>query len=508
VPTARIAIDKDFRIGEVDPRLYGSFVEHLGRCVYGGIYEPGHPTADEMGFRRDVLALVRELGVPFVRYPGGNFVSGYDWRDGVGPVEQRPRRLDLAWMTTETNEVGINEFAAWARRAGAEVNLAVNLGTAGVDEARALVEYCNHPGGSAWSDLRRAHGVAEPHAIRTWCLGNEMDGWWQIGHKTVEEYGRLAHETAKVMRWVDPTIELVACGSSNPQMPTYPQWEATVLDHVYDDVDYLSLHIYLRKPGDDLGTFLGLSQVMDEQILTVIAACDLVKAKRRSRKTMLLSFDEWNVWYHHRERDQALMREAPWQIAPPLTEDIYTLEDALVVGCMLITLLEHADRVKIACLAQLVNVIAPIFTVTGGPAWRQTIYFPFLHAARYGRGAALDLRIDCPTYSTPELERVPLLAAGATLDEAQGALTLFAVNRGQDEPLALEADLRGLPGYTVVEHLVLEHANPLATNTAKQPDEVVPHARGDAAVRDGRMIALLPKLSWNVIRLRPKVMES
>jgi alpha-N-arabinofuranosidase len=508
VQTARVAIDKDFRIGEVDPRLYGSFVEHLGRCVYGGIYEPGHPTADELGLRQDVLALVRELGVPFVRYPGGNFVSGYDWRDGVGPVEERPRRLDLAWMTTETNEVGINEFAAWAKRAGAEVNLAVNLGTAGIDKARALVEYCNHSGGSYWSDLRRAHGVAEPHAIRTWCLGNEMDGPWQIGHKTAEEYGRLAHESAKVMRWVDPAIELVACGSSSPQMSTFPQWEATVLDHVYDDVDYLSLHIYLRKTGDDLGTFLGLSQVMDEQIRTVIAACDLAKAKRRSRRTMFLSFDEWNVWYHHRERDQALMRETPWQIAPPLTEDIYTLEDALVVGCMLITLLKHADRVKIACLAQLVNVIAPIFTVTGGPAWRQTIFYPFFHASRYGHGTALDLRVDSPFYATGEFDRVPLLEAAATLDEAQGALTLFAVNRGHDEPLALQADLRSLPGYAVGEHLVLEHANPLARNTADKPDEVVPHARGDAAVRDGALAALLPKLSWNVIRLRPSAMRS
>jgi alpha-N-arabinofuranosidase len=502
IQTARIAIDKDFRVGEVDPRLYGSFVEHLGRCVYGGIYEPGHPTADEHGFRQDVLALVRELGVPFVRYPGGNFVSGYDWRDGVGPVEERPRRLDLAWMTTETNEVGTNEFAAWAKLAGAEVNLAVNLGTAGIDEARALVEYCNHPGGSYWSDLRRAHGVEEPHAIRTWCLGNEMDGPWQIGHKTAEEYGRLAHETAKVMKWVDPSIELVACGSSNPQMPTFPQWEATVLDHVYDDVDYLSLHIYLRKHGDDLGSFLAQSLLMDEQIRTVVAACDFVKAKRRSRKTMFLSFDEWNVWYHQRERDKALMKDLPWQVAPPLTEDIYTLEDALVFGCMLITLLRHADRVKIACLAQLVNVIAPIFTVTGGPAWRQTIFYPFLHASRYGHGTALDLRIDGPHYATFDFDRVPLLEAAATLDEANDSLTLFAVNRGQDAPLPLEADLRSLPGYHVVEHLILEHPNPQAVNTAERPNEVVPHADGNAAVRDGALTALLPKLSWNVIRFR------
>ncbi len=290
--TARVVIDKDFRVGEVDPRLYGSFIEHLGRAVYGGIYEPDHPTADEMGFRQDVMDLVRELGTPFIRYPGGNFLSGYDWKDGVGPVAERPRRLDLAWRSLEPNAVGTNEFAAWAKRAGAEINMAVNLGTAGIDEARQLVEYCNHPGGSYWSDLRRAHGVPEPHAFRTWCLGNEMDGPWQIGHKTADEYGRLAHETAKAMRWVDPTIELVACGSSNPQMPTYPQWEATVLDHLYDDVEYLSLHIYLRKSGDDSASFLAQSLLMDDQIRTVIATADFVKAKKRSPKTMFLSFDE------------------------------------------------------------------------------------------------------------------------------------------------------------------------------------------------------------------------
>ena len=219
--TAKITIDPNFRIGEVDPRLYGSFIEHLGRAVYGGIYEPEHPTADDMGFRQDVLDLVRELGVPIIRYPGGNFVSGYDWEDGVGPVEERPRRLDLAWKTVETNRVGTNEFAAWAKRAGAEPMIAVNLGTRGTDAARNLVEYCNHPGGSYWSDLRRSHGAEEPHAVGVWCLGNEMDGPWQIGHKTAAEYGRLAVETAKAMKWVDPSIELVACGSSKAAMPTF-----------------------------------------------------------------------------------------------------------------------------------------------------------------------------------------------------------------------------------------------------------------------------------------------
>ena len=396
VTTARIILDPDFRIGTIDPRLYGSFVEHLGRCVYGGIYEPGHPTADDQGFRQDVLDLVRELGVPFVRYPGGNFLSGYNWEDGVGPVEDRPTRLDLAWRTTEPNLIGTNEFAEWAKRAGAEVNLAVNLGTRGVDAARNLIEYCNRPGGGYWSDLRRSHGVADPHKIKTWCLGNEMDGPWQIGQKTAGEYGRLASQTAHAMRLVDPSIELVACGSSNSQMPTFPEWEATVLDHAYGLVDYISLHIYYRYEYDDLGTFLAQSLDMDAFIETVIATCDFVQAKKRTRKQINLSFDEWNVWYHHRQHDREIMASDPWQVAPPLTEDIYTHADALLVGSMLISLLRHADRVKIACLAQLVNVIAPIMTETGGPAWRQTIFYPFLHASRFGQGEVLDLQVRSP----------------------------------------------------------------------------------------------------------------
>jgi alpha-N-arabinofuranosidase len=476
---AKIVADPEFRIGQVDPRLYGSFIEHLGRAVYGGIYEPGHPTADERGFRRDVLELVREFGATIVRYPGGNFVSGYDWRDGVGPKDKRPRRLDLAWMSLETNEVGTDEFCAWARLAGAEVNMAVNLGTGGIDDARSLLEYCNHPGGSLYSDMRIANGYREPHNIRTWCLGNEMDGRWQLGHKTADEYGRLAAETAVAMKWVDPRIELVACGSSHGQMPTFGAWEATVLDHVYEYVDYLSLHQYYRHIGDDRGTFLAQTLQMDDFIRSVVATCDHVRAKKRLKKQLYLSFDEWNVWYQN-PSDRQIMREQRWQVAPPLFERPYTHEDALVGGLMLITLLRHADRIKIACIAQLVNTIAPISAVPG---------------------AVLDLQVHSPTYPNATFDAVPLLDAVAVLDEEREELAVFAVNRGQEGPLALEGDMRGVAGYHVVKHLVLEHADPLAQNTIEQPDTVVPHARGDAQLADGRLTATLPRLSWNVIRL-------
>ena len=502
--TAKVTVHPEFQVGAVDPRLFGSFIEHLGRAVYGGIYEPGHPMADAQGFRQDVLEMIRELRVPLVRYPGGNFVSGYNWEDGVGPTADRPRRLDLAWRVVETNAVGTNEFMDWAKKADTEVMMAVNLGTRGADAARNLVEYCNHPGGSAWSDLRAQHGYREPHKVKTWCLGNEMDGPWQMGSKTADEYGRIACETAKVMKWVDPTIELVACGSSGSGMPTFPAWEATVLEHTYEHVEYISMHTYYGNRDNDLGNYLARSLDMDQFIQTVVATCDYVKARKRGRKDIHISFDEWNVWFHSNAADQAM---APWQIAPPQLEDAYTFEDALVVGLMLITLLRHADRVKIGCLAQLVNVIAPIMTQNGGPAWRQTIFYPYLHASLYGRGTALDLHIQSPTYENKEFGAVPLLDAVATLNGEDETATIFAVNRSQDGPLTLEGDLRNLPGYRVVEHIVLENTDVKATNTQSQPDAVLPHSGGNAQVQDGALTAHLPKLSWNVIRLAKKTSE-
>jgi len=495
---AKMILEKDYRISEVDPRLYGSFVEHLGRAVYGGIYEPGHSRADNEGFRDDVASLVKELRVPIVRYPGGNFVSGYNWEDGVGPKEKRPRRTELAWRTIETNEVGVNEFSQWAKKVNTDVMMAINLGTRGVDAARNFIEYCNHPGGSYYSDLRVSHGVAKPHGFKLWCLGNEMDGPWQIGAKTAYEYGRLALESAKVMRGVDPSIELVVCGSSNRAMSTFAEWEATVLHLTYDEVDYISLHTYYGNRDNDTPNFLARSLDMDQFIDSVVAICDYVKAKRRSNKTIHLSFDEWNVWYHSNEADSQI---EPWSIAPPQLEDVYTMEDALLVGSMLISLLRRADRVKIACLAQLVNVIAPIMTETGGSAWRQTIFYPFLHASMFGRGFVLQPIVKSDRYDSKDFTDVPYLDSIAVLCEESDALTIFAVNRNLEGGLEFECDLRGFHDYRVVEHIVLAHDDLKATNTARQPDNVVPKANGKAEAQAGQLKALLPQASWNVIRL-------
>lgn len=499
--SAKIFIDKNFKLSDVDKRIFGSFIEHLGRAIYTGIYEPDHPTADEQGFRKDVMGLVKELDLPVVRYPGGNFVSGYNWEDGVGPVEDRPNRLELAWRTIETNEIGTNEFMDWAKKVDSDVMMAVNLGTRGIDAARNLLEYCNHPGGSYYSDLRKEHGYEEPYNIKTWCLGNEMDGPWQIGHKTAEEYGRLALETAKVMKGLDPSIELIACGSSNSKMPTFAEWEATVLEHTYEYVDYISMHVYYGNPDNDLGNYLAQSVDMDNFIKSVVATCDYIKAKKRSNKTINISFDEWNVWFHSNEADS---KREPWEIAPPQLEDIYTFEDALLVGLMLITLLKHADRVKIACLAQLVNVIAPIMTSEGGSAWKQTIFYPYFHASKYGRGTVLHSLIESPTYNTKDFKEVSLLDSVSVYNEEKEELTIFAVNRDQYNTLELSCELNGFTDYEVIEHIIMEHEDVKAVNTEDNPDNVKPDNNGNARVEGEKLTADLGNLSWNVIRLKVK----
>ena len=496
--TASLTLDRAFRVAEVDPRIFGSFVEHMGRCVYTGIYEPGHPEANEQGFRQDVARLVRDLGVPIVRYPGGNFVSGYNWEDGIGPRDQRPTRLDGAWRSIESNQVGTDEFQQWANSVGTESMMAVNLGTRGVDAARALVEYCNHPSGTAHSDRRRANGAPDPYGIKLWCLGNEMDGPWQIGHKTAYEYGRLAKETAKAMRLVDPRIELVACGSSNSRMPTFGTWEATVLAECYDEVDYISMHTYYEERHGDRDSFLACAVDMDHFIDDVVATADHVRAAGRHKKRINISFDEWNVWYINKFVGE---KNLEWEQHPRLIEDTYSVTDAVVVGTLLNSLLRHADRVNIACLAQLVNVIAPIRSEPGGPAWRQTIYHPFALTSKYGRGTVLRTEPSAPLHDTAWQGEVPVLDSVAVLDEESGAVTLFLVNRGQTMPITLDVDLRGVPGLTVGQHTALSDTDPDAVNSAQEPNRVVPRAQGKIAVDCGRLTVVLPPLSWNMVRL-------
>ena len=496
---ARMVVDPAFVVGEVRRRTFGSFVEHLGRCVYTGIHDPGHPTADADGFREDVIDLVKELGVSTVRYPGGNFVSGYKWEDGTGPIADRPTRLDLAWHSSDPNTVGIDEFVRWARKAGVEPMMAVNLGTRGVAEAIELLEYSNVAGGTALSDQRRANGTEEPHAISLWCLGNEMDGPWQTGHKTAAEYGRVAAETARAMRQIDPALELVACGSSASDMPTFGAWEHEVLTETYDLVDYISAHIYFAEHDGDLASFLAAGVRMDEFIDSIVATADAVRAAGKHSKRINISLDEWNVWYQDRAESQP-PTGADWPVAPVLLEDRYTVADAVVVGGLLISLLRHTDRVHAASQAQLVNVIAPIMTEPGGRIWKQTTFHPFAQVSSLASGVVLRTALATPTYESKRYGTAGVVDSVATWDEETGDLVIFAVNRGIESATELSVDIH-LEGLELVAATSYAHDDHTWQATADDDAGVLPRENASAALDGATVTMTLPPISWNVIRL-------
>ena len=500
--SARLTIDPHFSVGPINRRIFGSFVEHLGRCVYDGIYEPGHPTADDEGFRQDVIDLVKELGVSTIRYPGGNFVSGFRWEDSVGPRAERPRRLDLAWHSTETNEIGLHEFASWLDKVDSELMLAVNLGTRGPLEALDLLEYSNIASGSALADQRIANGRTDAFGVKMWCLGNEMDGPWQLGHRSADDYGKIASQTAKAMRQLDPSVELVVCGSSSAHMPTFGEWERVVLTHTYDDVDYISCHAYYEEKNGDLGSFLASAVDMDHFIETVVATADHVKAVVGSDKTIDISFDEWNVWYierfHNVDKIEGIDN---WPVAPRLLEDVYSVADAVVFGSLMISLLKHADRVTSASLAQLVNVIAPIMTEPGGPAWRQATFFPFALTSQLATGTALEVKLEAPTYETEVYGVVPLVDAVATHDAETGRAAVFLVNRSQGEPVSVTIDVSALGEITVLDAQTLADDDVYAKNTLDEPERVGLRANDSAELAEGQLTLVLPAVSWTAVSL-------
>lgn len=494
--SATITTHHDFRVAPVDRKLFGAFVEHLGRCVYTGIYEPEHPESDDRGFRKDVIDAVRDLGISTVRYPGGNFVSGYRWEDGVGPLERRPVRLDLAWHTTETNEFGTNEFMEWASRASIEPMMAVNLGTRGIMEAVDLLEYCNGGTHTALADLRRSHGAEKPYGITMWCLGNEMDGPWQTGHKTAQEYGRLAAETARAMRAVDPTLQLVACGSSNSGMPTFGRWEYEVLQETYEDVDFISAHSYYQEHDGDLGSFLASAVDLDGFVESVAATIEAVRAQKRSQKRVYISLDEWNVWYQSRQ-DEQVPQGDDWPVAPKLLEDNYSVADAVVVGSLLISILRHSDVIKSASLAQLVNVIAPIMTEPGGKMWKQTTYHPFQHVSQMARGEVLQTLISSPTYETNRYGDVDVLDAVSVANDSEEVV--FAVNRSQHEQM--ELTVRSGHKVRSVQATTYASADPYWKAGPSDDASVLPVVNATARIEGKCVKVALPPVSWNVIRM-------
>ncbi len=509
VGPARAVLERTRYRSDLDRRLLGAFLEHLGRAIYTGVYEPGSRLADAAGFRKDVLAEVKGLGVPIMRYPGGNFVSGYHWLDGVGPKDKRPTVLDRAWNSLETNQFGTNEFVEWCRLVGTEPLLGFNLGTGTPEQAVAYVEYCNVDRGTRWSDLRREHGYAAPHGVRFWCLGNEMDGPWQMGHMTAREYGRKARDSARQIRTVDPTTRLIACGSSNTILPTYLAWDREVLEECYDQVDGISLHNYYGNTpeltGNDSSRYLAMNLDMERQIQEIAAVCDYVQGVLRSRKRLWLSFDEWNVWYRARGGRFA---NGERRFAPPLLEEVYNLEDALLVGGFLNTLLRQSERVRVGCLAQIVNVIAPLVT-SETSVLRQSIYYPYAWALQYARGRVLDPQLEAETYPIraaglrPDFardDRVPFVDLAATLDPGNGELCLLVLNRDLVAERELVLDCRDFSPTRVLASQTLTGADLKAANTFERPTLVAP--RPLEAPRPGaRMTFKLPARSYSVVHL-------
>ncbi len=490
--SAQVYLDTHRTVGAISPLLFGGFAEHMGRCVYEGIYDPASPHADEDGLRTDVMAALRELGYTVIRYPGGNFLSGYNWLDGVGPKEKRPRRRDLAWFSIETNQFGTDEFMTFCRKVGTAPMLGVNLGTGTIDSASALVEYCNAPAGTYYADLRAANGSPEPYGVKYWCLGNEMDGPWQIGHLDMHECANKAREAAKLMHWQDPAIETVLCGSSNDRMPTFPEWDRVALETCWEHVDYLSIHMYVSNHHEqDTPSYLALARRFEDFVDTMAGTLRYVKAKNRSQHDVHLSWDEWQVWHPGETSGR-------WTEAPHLAEVGYNLEDALVVAQWLNVFLRKCDVLKIACMAQIVNIISWLHTTREG-LLKHTSYYPFMLVSNHARGNSLDVLVKAPQYETKQYGTMPLLDVAASHDPETGQQSIFIVNRSQTETITTELVWQDAAPAQVTAVHQLTGPDVRAENTFEQPDRIVPSQQAGGPVTDGKYTLVLPPLSFTTV---------
>lgn len=493
---ADVNLDTEHHKGVIDRRIFGGFLEHLGRAVYEGVYDPGSPLSDEHGFRTDVIEALLPLGMPVVRYPGGNFVSSYDWKDGIGPRESRPARPDYAWRSIETNQFGTDEFMTWTKKVNTEPMLAVNLGTAGTTEAAQLLEYCNMPAGTYWADRRVKNGHREPYGASFWCLGNEMDGPWQAGHVPAEVYAQRAEQAAMVMRGLDRTIQTIACGSSGRHMKTYLEWDRVVLEYCWHCVDYISAHRYSENYRDDSAWFLAEGMEIDRVIEDYAGLLSYVRAVKKSDKSVYLSFDEWNVWYRARSGSH---EDGGWTQAPHLIEEVYNLEDALVVAQYLTSFLRHADVVKVACIAQIVNVIAPLLTGPKGLLVQST-YHPFRLFSQYAVGTALTPVIQSPTYMAGARGEAPILDAAASHDLEAGTLSVFLVNRDQRNDLLVNIRCSDRRLTEVLSVNVLGGGDVKAENTWDAPNRVTPRQGEAGFTEDGALQVRVPAPGLAVVR--------
>jgi alpha-L-arabinofuranosidase len=489
---AQIYLDSNRTIAEISPLLFGGFAEHMGRCVYEGIYDPASPLADERGFRTDVLEALREQQYKVMRYPGGNFLSGYNWLDGVGPKDRRPRRRELAWQSIETNQFGTDEFMEFCQAIDTLPMLGVNMGTGTIQSAADLVEYCNAPTGTYYADLRASHGRRAPYNVKYWCVGNEMDGPWQIGHLEMGEYARKALEAAKMMKWHDPSIKLISCGSSHNQMATYPEWDRVTLETCWEHVDYHSIHYYARNDDNDTASYLALAVELEDFVDTMAATLNYAKAKRRSKRNIYLSWDEWQVWYKDRSG------RGGWTEAPHLSEEIYNLEDALVVAQWLNVFLRKSDVIKIACVAQIVNIISWLQTRRDG-LLKQTSFYPFMLVSNHARGHALDLLVKAPQVETSKYGGVPVLDVSASYDAETGKGALFIVNRSQHEPVTVELIWQDGKAVSAGEAWQLAGTDLKEANTWENPNTLTAQSIAAPQIVDGKATLQLPPLSFTTL---------
>jgi alpha-N-arabinofuranosidase len=492
---ATVYIDTNRVISAISPLLFSGFAEHMGRCIYEGIYDPASPHADDHGLRRDVLAALRDLNLRCIRYPGGNFLSGYYWEDGIGPKDQRPRRRNLAWKSIETNQFGTDEFLHFCRELNAEPMLAVNMGTGTIQDAANLVEYCNAPTGTVYGDQRARNGHVDPYGVKYWCVGNEMDGSWQIGQLPADEYGRKALEAAKMMRWHDPSIETVLCGSSHARMPTYPDWDRTTLEIAWEHVNYHSMHYYATNRNDDTASYLALSADFENCVDTLTGVLRYVKAKKRSKHDVYLSWDEWNVWYKDRSND------GNWTEAPHLSEEVYNLEDALVVAQWLNVFLRKSDVVKIACIAQIVNAISPL-TTTCDSLLKHTTYYPLLLFSKLATGIALDVNVKSPTYQTEKFGEMPLLDVSSSYDEVNNGQAIFIVNRSQTGSMIVELHWQDRTPEAISAAHQLSGTDPKAFNSFENPSRVVTTQITAPKLDGKRTVLKVPPLSFTALEVK------
>ncbi|OQC11192.1 MAG: Intracellular exo-alpha-(1-_5)-L-arabinofuranosidase [Tenericutes bacterium ADurb.Bin087] len=489
----KFVYSKNEVVGKTAETLHSAFIEHMGRAIYGGIYEPTHPLSDEDGFRKDVLEKVKKLNLSLIRYPGGNFVSGYFWEDGIGPREKRPQKREEAWWSIETNEIGTDEFMKWTKKLNIQPFMAVNLGAGTTESARNLVEYCNAADDSKYAKLRRKYGAKEPYGIKYWGLGNEMDGPWQIGYLSAEKYVEKAKEAAIKMRSVDPTIKLIGCGSSTIDMPTYPEWDMKVLDGLYDYIDYISVHQYFFESTTE-ADFFASHLAMDDYLATFRSLLNYVQTKHRYKKELYVCFDEYNIWYNNKELPK------DYTIAPPILEEQQSMKDLLVFGGLTNSLLNNCDIVKISCIAQLVNVIAPILTKNNGPLLLNSIWYPYFNYCNYLNGDVLKPFV-IKDYKFPsKYGEASLLSQSVTVNKEE--LVIQIVNYAKED-VTVEMGLNGFDNLVLFKHEEIRDDDLNAHNSFAEPYRIVPHEKKNAVKLDGEKIQLkLAKLSYNLIRFK------